>query len=111
MNRIPLSLALTLAACASLSAQEVKPATPPTAESPVAVAAPTLAADDIVRAIKSDDSLSASAKAIKVMVTNNVITLHGAVTSIEERSTVESIARRAAGNMKVDSQLTLAPDK
>lgn len=108
----PTLLALASAAVLSADAQELKPAAPPGPESPQTANADVLAADAIAKALKTDDSLSASAKAIKVVVSNNVITLHGTVTSIEERSTVDGIARRATGDrMKLDSQLTLATDK
>lgn len=71
-----------------------------------------IAIEDITRALRRSDSLSASAKATRVTVTNEVVTLQGTVTSIEERATVESLTRKATGDrFKLDSQLTLATDQ
>lgn len=108
----PSLFALASAVVLSADAQELKPAAPPGPESAQGDNADVLAGEAISKAIKTDDSLSASAKAIKVVVSNNVITLHGTVTSQSERSTVESIARRALGDrLKLDSQLTLATNQ
>ncbi|MBS0656980.1 MAG: BON domain-containing protein [Verrucomicrobia bacterium] len=71
-----------------------------------------IAIEDITRALRRSDSLSASAKATRVSVTNEVVTLQGTVTSIEERTTVESLARKATNDRyKIESQLTLATDQ
>ncbi len=59
----------------------------------------------------ADDSLTTTAKNVKVITGKNTITLRGPVTSIAEKSTIDTLARKRAGNMRVDSRLELVLDK
>ncbi len=116
---LPTVIALA-ASTALLTAEEIKPAGPSgtsgadstrvTTEQSGAPADLQITAD-IIKAIKAEDSLSASAKLIRVVTANNTVILHGTVVSIAEKSTVDAIARKAAGSMRIDSQLELALDK
>ena len=59
--------------------------------------------------LMKDNSLSFTAKNVKVITVNGKVTLRGPVKSEAERSAVEAAARRAAGNGgQVDSQLEIS---
>jgi len=59
--------------------------------------------------LMKDNSLSFTAKNVKVITINGKVTLRGPVKSEAERSAVEAAARRAAGNGgQVDSQLEIS---
>ena len=60
---------------------------------------------DIRRAIVKDDSLTSTAKNVKVITAGGVVTLRGPVNSAEEKSKIEQLATAAAGGAKVDNQL------
>jgi hyperosmotically inducible protein len=59
----------------------------------------------IRRAIVSDKSLSATAKNVKIITTNGMVTLRGPVKTDAEKATVEKLAQSAAGGAKIDNQL------
>ena len=59
----------------------------------------------IRRAVVADDSLSATAKNIKIITANETVTLRGPVKTAEERTKIEQLAQSAAGNAKIDNQL------
>jgi osmotically-inducible protein OsmY len=62
-------------------------------------------ARDIRKALLEDDQLSLNAHNAKVISSDGVVTLRGPVESSAERSTVEGIAKAAAGVTRVDNQL------
>ena len=59
-------------------------------------------------AIMDDKSLSTSARNVKIVTVNRVVTLRGPVVSAEEKSTVAGKAKNVAGVSKVDNQLEIA---
>jgi hyperosmotically inducible protein len=59
----------------------------------------------IRKAVVSDKSLSATAKNIKIITANEVVTLRGPVNTADEKTKIEQLAQSAAGNAKVDNQL------
>lgn len=60
---------------------------------------------DIRRAVVADKSLSMTAKNVKIITANGMVTLRGPVNSAEEKATIASLAKSAAGEAKIDNQL------
>lgn len=58
--------------------------------------------------VVADDSLSFSAKNIKIITRDGRVTLRGTVKSKQERDTIEQAARNAAGPGKVTNELEIA---
>jgi len=65
----------------------------------------TEVAASIRRAVMKDDSLSMTAKNVKIITENGMVTLRGPVKSEAEKSKIAQLAKSAAGQMKVDNQL------
>jgi osmotically-inducible protein OsmY len=61
----------------------------------------------IRQAVVADDALSMTAKNVKIITVNGVVTLRGPVKTIEEKRTIEATAQQIAGADKVDSQLEI----
>ena len=59
----------------------------------------------IRKAVVGDKSLSATAKNVKIITANDVVTLRGPVNTAEEKTKIEQLAQSAAGNAKIDNQL------
>lgn len=59
----------------------------------------------IRRAVMDDDSLSMTAKNVKIITADGQVTLRGPVKTAEEKSKIEAHAKAGAGGAKVDSQL------
>jgi len=59
----------------------------------------------IRRAVVADKSLSLTAKNVKIITANGVVTLRGPVKTDAEKATVEKLAQSAAGGAKIDNQL------
>jgi osmotically-inducible protein OsmY len=59
----------------------------------------------IRRAVVADDSLSTTAKNVKIITANEMVTLRGPVNTAEEKTKIEQLAQSAAGNAKIDNQL------
>jgi hyperosmotically inducible periplasmic protein len=57
------------------------------------------------QAVVKDDSLSFTAKNVKIITQNGKITLRGPVNTTQERTTIESAARKVAGAYQVDNLL------
>ena len=62
----------------------------------------------IRQAVVADDALSTTAKNVKIITVNGVVTLRGPVKTIEEKRTIEATAQQIAGADKVDSQLEIS---
>ena len=60
---------------------------------------------EIRKAIVKDGAMSMAAKNVKIVTTKGKVTLRGTVTSDDEKSKVEAIAKRVAGDAQVDNQL------
>ena len=59
----------------------------------------------IRRAVVGDDSLSTTAKNIKIVTAGDTVTLRGPVNTAEEKTKIEQLAQSAASNIKIDNQL------
>jgi hyperosmotically inducible periplasmic protein len=59
----------------------------------------------IRKAVMADDSLSFTAKNVKIITAGGKVTLRGPVNSDAERSAIEAAARKIAGVKQVDNQL------
>jgi hyperosmotically inducible periplasmic protein len=64
----------------------------------------------IRRAIVGDDAMSMSAKNIKIVTADGVVTLRGPVASTEEREKIANVARGTASVKRVDDLLEIAPE-
>jgi osmotically-inducible protein OsmY len=62
----------------------------------------------IRQGVMKDDALSMTAKNIKIITANSVVTLRGPVKSDKEQSDILSIARGTDGVKRVDNQLEIA---
>jgi hyperosmotically inducible protein len=60
---------------------------------------------DVRRAIVKDNSLTSTAKNVKVITAGGIVTLRGPVNSAEEKSKIGQLATAAADGAKVDNQL------
>ena len=66
----------------------------------------------IRKAVVKDESLTMTAKNIKIITAGGQVTLRGPVNSSEEKMKIEKLAKSAAGAAKVDNQLEIkAADK
>jgi len=65
----------------------------------------------IRRAVMQDHSLSATAKNVKIITENGVVTLRGPVKSESERTKVVELAKTHAGSAKVEDQLEVKASK
>jgi len=61
----------------------------------------------IRQAIVADNTMSMSAKNVKIITTNGAVTLRGPVTSQQEKANVGEKAQQIAGAGKVDNQLEI----
>jgi hyperosmotically inducible protein len=62
----------------------------------------------IRRAVVADDSLSTTAKNVKIITVDGVVTLRGPVNSPREKEVIAAKAQEIAGATKVDNQLEVA---
>jgi len=65
----------------------------------------------IRRAIVKDHSLSATAKNVKIITADGVVTLRGPVQNEAEKTKIAELAQSAAGNAKIDNQLEVKASK
>jgi hyperosmotically inducible protein len=59
----------------------------------------------IRRAVVGDHSLSATAKNVKIITANGLVTLRGPVKNDAEKAKIAELAQSAAGNAKINNQL------
>lgn len=64
----------------------------------------------IRQAVVDDDSLSTTAKNIKIVTVNGMVTLRGPVNSEAEKAAIAAKAQQLAGANKVDNQLEITND-
>ena len=62
----------------------------------------------IRQGVMKDDALSITAKNVKIITTNSVVTLRGPVSNEKERSDIATIAAGTDGVKRVDNQLEIA---
>jgi osmotically-inducible protein OsmY len=65
---------------------------------------------NIRKAVVDDDGLSTTAKNVKIVTANGVVTLRGPVKSAAEKASIEAKARKVAPEAKVQNQLEVAPE-
>ncbi len=65
----------------------------------------------IRRAVVRDNSLSTTAKNVKIITTNGMVTLRGPVKNDAEKTKIAELAQSAAGNAKIDNQLEVKTSK
>jgi osmotically-inducible protein OsmY len=65
----------------------------------------------IRRAVVRDHSLSITAKNVKIITANGMVTLRGPVKSDAEKAKIVELAQSAAGNAKIDNQLEVKASK
>lgn len=58
-----------------------------------------------------DSKLSVNARNVKIVTQDGKVTLRGPVATAEEKSTIEAIARKVAGDDNVDNQLDVVTSK
>jgi len=63
------------------------------------------------RAVVEDRSLSATAKNVKIITADGVVTLRGPVQNEAEKTKIAELAQSAAGNAKIDNQLEVKASK
>ena len=66
---------------------------------------------DIRRAVVAEKSLSMTAKNVKIITANGMVTLRGPVNSAEEKALIAKLAHSAAGQAKIDNQLEVTASK
>src|SRR4030095_2773040 len=59
----------------------------------------------IRRALMHEDSLSTTAKNVKIITQNSVVTLRGPVKNAAEKAKIAQLAQSAAGKAKIEDQL------
>ena len=65
----------------------------------------------IRRAVVKDDSLSSTAKNVKIITANGTVTLRGPVKTDAEKAKIAKLAESAAGNAKINNQLEVKTSK
>jgi hyperosmotically inducible periplasmic protein len=65
----------------------------------------------IRRAVVKDDSLSTTAKNVKIITADGMVTLRGPVQNEAEKAKIAELAQSAAGNAKIDNQLEVKASK
>lgn len=65
----------------------------------------------IRRAVVAEKSLSLTAKNVKIITADGMVTLRGPVKSAEEKAMIAKLAKSAAGQTKIDNQLEVKASK
>lgn len=65
----------------------------------------------IRRAVVAEKSLSRTAKNVKIITADGMVTLRGPVKSAEEKAMIAKLAKSAAGKAKIDNQLEVKASK
>ena len=65
----------------------------------------------IRRAVVAEKSLSMTAKNVKIITADGMVTLRGPVKNAEEKATIAKLAKSAAGKAKIDNQLEVKASK
>jgi osmotically-inducible protein OsmY len=65
----------------------------------------------IRQAVMKDDSLTMTAKNVKIITAQGKVTLRGPVNSAEEKTKINDLAKAAAGKVPVDNQLEVKTNK
>ena len=65
----------------------------------------------IRRAVMKDDSLTMTAKNVKIITAAGMVTLRGPVMSANEKTKIDQLAKAAAPGAKIDNQLEVKESK
>jgi len=65
----------------------------------------------IRRAVVGDGSLSMTAKNVKIITANGIVTLRGPVNSAAEKTKIAELAKKNAGKAKIENQLDVKAAK
>ena len=65
----------------------------------------------IRRAVVDDKSLSMTAKNVKIITANGVVTLRGPVNTAEEKATIANLAKSNAANARIEDQIEVKDAK
>ncbi|MBA2744329.1 MAG: BON domain-containing protein [Chthoniobacterales bacterium] len=65
----------------------------------------------IRRAVVGDSSLSMTAKNVKIITANGMVTLRGPVKTAAEKTKIEQLAKKNAGEAKIENQLEVKAAK
>ncbi len=65
----------------------------------------------IRRSVVGEKSLSMTAKNVKIITANGMVTLRGPVKSAQEKATIAKLAKSAAGKAEIDNQLEVKASK
>ncbi len=65
----------------------------------------------IRRAVVADDSLTMTATNVKIITADGVVTLRGPVKTAAEKTKIGELAKKNAGNAKIDNQLEVKNSK
>ena len=65
----------------------------------------------IRQAVMKDESLTMTAKNVKIITANGKVTLRGPVNNAEEKTKIHDLAKAAAGQVPVDNQLEVKAAK
>ena len=65
----------------------------------------------IRRAVVADDSLTMTATNVKIITADGMVTLRGPVNTAAEKTKIGELAKKAAGNAKIDNQLEVKATK
>jgi osmotically-inducible protein OsmY len=108
---LPLALALAAAPLAVQSATGAEGDDPPAVGAPLdptdqgnSEADRTITAE-IRKSLVANDDLSTSAKNVKIITRDGVVTLRGEVESAQEKSTIAAVSTRTTGVKRVDNQI------
>lgn len=63
---------------------------------------------EIRKAVVADKDLSTNAHNVKIITANGVVTLRGPVKNAEEKASIGTMAKKAAGVTRVDNQIEIA---
>ena len=66
---------------------------------------------DIRRAVVAEKSLSMTAKNVKIITVDGMVTLRGPVNTAEEKAMIAKLAKSAAGKAKITNQLEVKASK
>jgi hyperosmotically inducible periplasmic protein len=66
---------------------------------------------NIRKSLMDDPALTTTGKNVKIVTKNGIVTLLGAVSSAEEKASIESKAKTVAGVQRVDNQLEIETKK
>lgn len=95
--------------CDSNQTSTTAPTTPPPASAalPAMTEADRVLAQKVQDTLRQDAAVASAAQNVQIHAKNGEITLHGSVSSQQEKAALESKAQQVAGVSRVNNQLTV----